>query len=88
MKTSKLVGNDQLLDALKDIHELLKQTEKPMNLTECAAMLGVSENTVKDYIKDYNLPHRKISNKTYMFYVSEINQWLRYFNPAGVNHAS
>lgn len=49
--------------------------ERPVLIHEVAEYLGVSPETVRDYVQQ-GLPHRQLGAKTYRFFLSEIRSWM------------
>ena len=49
--------------------------EKWSNLEEIAEHLGVSKDTIRNWIKKEVIPHRRIG-KQYKFKISEVDAWV------------
>ncbi len=52
-----------------------RTTEKWVNLEEIAAHMGLSKDTIRNYIKKDQIPYYRIG-KQYKFKVSEIDAWI------------
>ena len=52
-----------------------REIEKWVNLEEIAAHLGLSKDTIRNYIKKDQIPHYRIG-KQYKFKISEIDAWI------------
>ena len=52
------------------------EPEKWSSLEEIAEHLGVSKDTIRNWIKKGAIPHRRIG-KQYKFKISEIDEWLK-----------
>lgn len=52
------------------------EPEKWVNLKEIAAHIGVSEDTIRLWIKKGTIPHSR-AGKQYKFKISEIDEWLK-----------
>ncbi len=50
-------------------------TEKWVNLEDIAAHIGLSKDTIRNYIKKEQIPYYRIG-KQYKFKVSEIDAWI------------
>lgn len=50
--------------------------EKWVNLEDIANYLSVSNDTIRNWIKDGKLPYCK-AGKRYKFKISEVDEWLR-----------
>ena len=59
------------------------ETEKWSNLSEIALHIGVSKNTIRNWIKNESMPAHKVG-KLWLFRVSEVDQWIASQNQ---NHA-
>ena len=51
------------------------EPEKWSSLEEIAAHLGVSKDTIRNWIKKDVIPHRRIG-KQYKFKISEVDAWV------------
>lgn len=54
---------------------LLSTPEKWSSLEEIAAHLGVSKDTIRNWIKKDVIPHHRIG-KQYKFRISEVDEWV------------
>jgi len=52
-----------------------KEPEKWSNMEEIADHLGVSKDTVRNWIKKNAIPHKRIG-KQFRFRVSEVDAWV------------
>lgn len=52
-----------------------KEPEKWSSLEEIAEHLGVSKDTIRNWIKKDVIPHRRIG-KQYRFKISEVDAWV------------
>ena len=52
------------------------EPEKWVNLKEIAAHIGVSEDTIRLWIKKGTIPYSR-AGKQYKFKISEIDEWLK-----------
>lgn len=52
-----------------------KEPEKWSSLEEIAEHLGVSKDTIRNWIKKDVIPHRRIG-KQYKFKISEVDAWV------------
>ena len=52
------------------------EPEKWSSLEEIAEHLGVSKDTIRNWIKKGVIPHRRIG-KQYKFKISEVDEWIR-----------
>lgn len=52
------------------------EPEKWVNLKEIAAHIGVSEDTIRLWIKKGTIPNSR-AGKQYKFKISEIDEWLK-----------
>lgn len=52
------------------------QVEKWVNLEDVAEHLSLSQDTVRTWIKEGNLPAYK-AGKRYKFKISEVDEWVR-----------
>ena len=53
-----------------------KEPEKWSNLEEIAEHIGVSKDTIRNWIKKGAIPHTR-AGKQYKFRISEIDEWLK-----------
>ena len=60
------------------------ETEKQSNLSEIALHIGVSKDTIRNWIKNESMPAHKVG-KLWLFRVSEVDQWIASQNQ---NHAN
>ena len=51
------------------------EIEKWVGLSEIAEHLGVSKDTIRNWIKKENIPFHKIG-KLYKFRISEVDKWV------------
>lgn len=54
---------------------MANEPEKWSSLEEIAAHLGVSKDTIRNWIKKDVIPHRRIG-KQYKFKISEVDAWV------------
>ncbi len=54
---------------------MIKEPEKWSSLEEIAEHLGVSKDTIRNWIKKEVIPYRKVG-KQYKFKISEIDSWV------------
>ena len=54
---------------------MTKEPEKWSSLEEIAEHLGVSKDTIRNWIKKDVIPHRRIG-KQYKFKISEVDAWV------------
>ena len=54
---------------------MTNEPEKWSSLEEIAAHLGVSKDTIRNWIKKDVIPHRRIG-KQYKFKISEVDTWV------------
>ena len=59
---------------LEDI-QMSNEPEKWSSLEEIAEHLGVSKDTIRNWIKKGVIPHRRIG-KQYKFKISEVDAWV------------
>ena len=52
-----------------------RDTEKWVSLEEIAEHMGVSKDTIRNYIKKQQIPYYRIG-KQYKFKISEIDAWI------------
>lgn len=52
-----------------------RDIEKWVNLEEIAEHMGLSKDTIRNYIKKQQIPYHKIG-KQYKFKISEIDAWI------------
>lgn len=52
-----------------------RDIEKWVNLEEIAEHMGLSRDTIRNYIKKQQIPYHKIG-KQYKFKISEIDAWI------------
>lgn len=52
-----------------------KDSEKWVNLEEIAEHMGLSKDTIRNYIKKKQIPYYRIG-KQYKFKISEIDAWI------------
>lgn len=52
-----------------------RDTEKWVSLEEIAAHMGLSKDTIRNYIKKQQIPYYRIG-KQYKFKISEIDTWI------------
>lgn len=52
-----------------------RDTEKWVNLEEIAEHMGLSKDTIRNYIKKQQIPYYRIG-KQYKFKISEIDVWI------------
>ena len=52
-----------------------RDTEKWVSLEEIAEHMGLSKDTIRNYIKKQQIPYYRIS-KQYKFKISEIDAWI------------
>lgn len=57
--------------------QLSMKPEQPMGVKSIAKMLEYSVSHIYKLVSDDAIPHHKISGGKLLFYVSEINQWVR-----------
>jgi len=60
-----------------DLIELRMKPEQPLGVKSIAKMLEYSVSHIYKLVSDDAIPHHKISGGKLLFYVSEINQWIR-----------
>ena len=60
------------------------ETEKWVNLEEIADHMGLSKDTIRNYIKKDQIPYYRIG-KQYKFKISEIDAWIESGNSASVS---
>lgn len=53
-----------------------KDNEKWVNLEEIAEHMGLSKDTIRNYIKKEQIPYYRIG-KQYKFRISEIDTWIK-----------
>jgi len=51
------------------------EIERWVSLEDVAMHLGVSKDTIRNWIKKETIPHRRIG-KQYKFKISEIDEWV------------
>lgn len=54
---------------------MINEPEKWSSLEEIAVHLGVSKDTIRNWIKKGAIPHRKIGRQ-YKFKISEVDAWV------------
>ncbi len=54
---------------------MLKEPEKWSSLEEIAEHLGVSKDTIRNWIKKGVIPYRRIG-KQFKFRISEVDEWV------------
>ena len=59
------------------------EPEKWSNLEIIAEHLGVSKDTIRNWIKKKAIPHRRVG-KQYKFRISEIDAWVNSGKSAGI----
>lgn len=52
-----------------------RETEKWVSLEEIAEHMGLSKDTIRNYIKKQQMPYYRIG-KQYKFKISEIDAWI------------
>ena len=62
---------------------MANEPEKWSSLEEIAAHLGVSKDTIRNWIKKDVIPHRRIG-KQYKFKISEVDAWVDSGKSAGI----
>ena len=55
---------------------MLTEPEKWSSLEEIATHLGVSKDTIRNWIKKNVIPHQRIG-KLYKFKISEVDLWVK-----------
>lgn len=60
------------------------ETEKWVNLEEIADHMGLSKDTIRNYIKKDQIPYYRIG-KQYKFKISEIDAWIESGKSASVS---
>lgn len=55
--------------------EMERDTEKWVSLEEIAEHMGLSKDTIRNYIKKQQIPYYRIG-KQYKFKISEIDAWI------------
>ncbi|MDO5579747.1 MAG: helix-turn-helix domain-containing protein [Planctomycetia bacterium] len=53
----------------------VKEDKSVLNLDEASAYLGVSPETMRKYLKDKKVPHKKFG-KRYIILKSALDKWL------------
>ncbi len=59
-----------------------KEPEKWSSLTEISEHLGVSSDTVRNWIKKGTIPHHRLGRQ-YKFKISEVDAWIMSGKSAG-----
>lgn len=59
----------------KEVKQMTNEPEKWSSLEEIAAHLGVSKDTIRNWIKKDVIPHRRIG-KQFKFKISEVDAWV------------
>lgn len=57
--------------------ELRMRPEQPLGVKSIANMLEYSTSHIYKLVSENVIPHHKISGGKLLFYVSEINEWIR-----------
>lgn len=65
-----LISGQQL-----EVKQMSNEPEKWSSLEEIAEHLGVSKDTIRNWIKKGVIPHRRIG-KQYKFKISEVDAWV------------
>lgn len=60
------------------------ETEKWVNLEEIAEHIGLSKDTIRNYIKKNQIPYYRIG-KQYKFKISEIDAWIESGKSASIS---
>jgi putative transcriptional regulator len=55
--------------------DMERETEKWVSLEEIAEHMGLSKDTIRNYIKKQQMPYYRIG-KQYKFKISEIDAWI------------
>ena len=58
-----------------EVKQMSNEPEKWSSLEEIAEHLGVSKDTIRNWIKKSVIPHRRIG-KQYKFKISEVDAWV------------
>jgi excisionase family DNA binding protein len=58
-----------------EVKQMSNEPEKWSSLEEIAEHLGVSKDTIRNWIKKGVIPHRRIG-KQYKFKISEVDAWV------------
>jgi excisionase family DNA binding protein len=58
-----------------EVKQMSNEPEKWSSLEEIAQHLGVSKDTIRNWIKKGVIPHRRIG-KQYKFKISEVDAWV------------
>lgn len=72
--------NAKVEEAIKktaDQIELRMKPEQPLGVKSIANMLEYSVSHIYKLVSDDAIPHHKISGGKLLFYVSELNEWIR-----------
>jgi excisionase family DNA binding protein len=68
-------SNILVAKATMEVNQMSNEPEKWSSLEEIAEHLGVSKDTIRNWIKKGVIPHRRIG-KQYKFRISEVDAWV------------
>jgi excisionase family DNA binding protein len=78
MSGSSLQGNNL------EVNQMSNEPEKWSSLEEIAEHLGVSKDTIRNWIRKGVIPHRRIG-KQFKFRISEVDAWVDSGKSAEIN---
>lgn len=59
-----------------DVHNAQNYVEKPISAVELSKILNYSKSYIYELCNYKNMPHKK-RGRSYFFYLSEVNSWLK-----------
>lgn len=68
---------EEAIKKTADQIQLSMKPEQPIGVKSIAKMLEYSVSHIYKLVSDDAIPHHKISGGKLLFYVSEINQWIK-----------